>query len=72
LTTKALPVWRWHSRQWQQWTNIGFDWSRYRTAPQAEPPSKWIIASSLRRLPMDVAPARREARLRRFGAGCGL
>jgi hypothetical protein len=23
LITKALPVWRWQSRQWQQWTNIG-------------------------------------------------
>ena len=23
LMTKALPVWRWQSRQWQQWTNIG-------------------------------------------------
>ena len=23
LITNALPVWRWQSRQWQQWTNIG-------------------------------------------------
>ena len=23
LITKALPVWRWQSTQWQQWTNIG-------------------------------------------------
>jgi hypothetical protein len=23
LMAKALPAWRWQSRQWQQWTNIG-------------------------------------------------
>jgi hypothetical protein len=23
FSTKALPVCRWQSRQWQQWTNIG-------------------------------------------------
>ncbi len=28
LMTKALPVWRWQSRQWQQLTNIGGDASR--------------------------------------------
>src|SRR5262249_45083236 len=38
LMTKALPVWRWHNMQWQQWTNIGADVSRYRTAPQEQPP----------------------------------
>src|SRR5262249_44161981 len=38
LMTKALPVWRWHILQWQQWTNIGADVSRYRTAPQEQPP----------------------------------
>jgi hypothetical protein len=36
--TKALPVCRWQSWQWQQWTNIGSDVSRYRTAPQAHLP----------------------------------
>src|SRR5271166_436639 len=46
LMTKALPVCLWHSRQWQQWTNIGFDLSRYRTQPQAQPPSSSRIASS--------------------------
>jgi hypothetical protein len=28
LSTNALPVWRWQSRQWQQWTNIGAEVSR--------------------------------------------
>jgi hypothetical protein len=28
LSTNALPVCRWQSRQWQQWTNIGADPSR--------------------------------------------
>jgi hypothetical protein len=23
LSAKALPLSRWHQRQWQQWTNIG-------------------------------------------------
>jgi hypothetical protein len=23
FSTNADPVWRWQSRQWQQWTNIG-------------------------------------------------
>jgi hypothetical protein len=27
LITKALPVCRWQSRQWQQCTNIGFELS---------------------------------------------
>src|ERR1041385_2580999 len=39
LITNALPVCRWQFRQWQQWTNIGSDMSRYRTSPQAHPPS---------------------------------
>src|SRR5690349_14857298 len=40
LMTKALPVCRWQSRQWQQCTNIGADRIRKRTDPQAHPPSK--------------------------------
>jgi hypothetical protein len=28
LSTKAEPVWRWQSRQWQQCTNIGSDLRR--------------------------------------------
>jgi hypothetical protein len=40
FSTKALPVWRWQSRQWQQWTNIGCDFREKRTSPQAQPPSK--------------------------------
>ena len=28
LMAKALPVWRWQSRQWQQWTIIGPVFSR--------------------------------------------
>ena len=39
LMTKAEPVWRWQSLQCQQWTIIGALVSRYRTAPQAQPPA---------------------------------
>ena len=28
LIAKALPAWRWQSRQWQQWTKSGSDVSR--------------------------------------------
>ncbi|MDB5418861.1 MAG: hypothetical protein JWP50_2280, partial [Phenylobacterium sp.] len=36
---------RWQSRQWQQFTNIGPEVSRYRTAPQAHPPVNSLIAN---------------------------
>jgi hypothetical protein len=39
LSTKADPVCRWQFKQWQQWTNIGKEVSRYRSSPQAQPPS---------------------------------
>src|SRR5208337_794369 len=51
LITKALPVCRWQSRQWQQWTNIGFDASRKRIRPQAQPPSRAIFFVSIPRSP---------------------
>src|SRR5690348_7891791 len=38
LMTKALPVWRWQSLQWQQCTNIGAALSLYFTAPQKHCP----------------------------------
>src|SRR6185295_17640426 len=39
LMANAPPVWRWQSVQWQQWTNIGSDDSRNRTALQQHDPS---------------------------------
>jgi hypothetical protein len=39
FTANAEPVWRWQSLQWQQRTNIGAPAIRYRTGPQAHPPS---------------------------------
>jgi hypothetical protein len=45
LTAKAPPVRRWQSRQWQALTIKGGAVKRYRTAPQAHPPS-WSIAAS--------------------------
>src|SRR5260370_3632980 len=42
LVAKALPVRGWQSRQWQAWTISGAAVSRYRTAPQAQPPSRFI------------------------------
>jgi hypothetical protein len=38
LMAKALLVWRRHSVQWQQLTNIGALSSRYFTAPQKQEP----------------------------------
>jgi hypothetical protein len=38
LMAKALLVWRRHSVQWQQLTNIGAESSRYITAPQKQEP----------------------------------
>src|SRR4029453_2553987 len=38
LSTKALPVSRWQSSQWQQWTNIGFSRGWYGMDPRAQPP----------------------------------
>src|SRR4029077_2960533 len=40
LSTNALPVWRWQSRQWQQCTNIGAERMRYLTAPQEQEPER--------------------------------
>src|SRR5215469_4747160 len=46
LSTKALPVCRWQSRQWQQCTNMGADLRRKRTTPQAQPPSRASVAGT--------------------------
>jgi hypothetical protein len=42
LSTNALPVVFWQSRQWQACTINGAAISRYRTAPQAHPPPRSI------------------------------
>src|SRR5258706_10044722 len=40
LSANAVPVSRWHQRQWQQCTNSGLLLIRKRTARQVQPPSK--------------------------------
>src|SRR3546814_17496380 len=39
LSANALPVSRWHQRQWQQCTNSGIEVRGQRTARQVKPPS---------------------------------
>jgi hypothetical protein len=46
LSTNALPVIFWQSRQWQACTINGGAVNRYRIAPQAHPPSRSIPPSS--------------------------
>jgi hypothetical protein len=45
LITNALPVCRWQSRQWQQFTNIGFDCSVNVIASHEHLPSKVVIVT---------------------------
>src|SRR5689334_11197980 len=43
LMANAPPVCRWQSVQWQQWTIIGSDVSRYRTALQQHDPVRSLV-----------------------------
>src|SRR6516165_2833994 len=48
LSTNALPVCFWQSRQWQACTIKGAAVNLYRTAPQAHPPSRSIATLLVR------------------------